>query len=67
MKLTGQQINELMELSYSLEGKEVRVSESLSCRRQAGHDRHFATQTNFSLLVKYVGGTISGTRIIFSV
>jgi hypothetical protein len=52
----------LYERLKNLEGKPIWIVESISRNREAGHDRHFATQSGFMLTVKFVGWAISGAN-----
>jgi hypothetical protein len=59
-------IIKLLEITPTLVNHAVEINESISRRRNiSGHDRHFATQSQFALTVKSVDTLISGTQLQF--
>jgi hypothetical protein len=43
-------------------GKQIRITESLSRNRQVGHDRHFATISQFEMTLEDVRWSFSGAN-----
>jgi hypothetical protein len=46
-------------------GREVVIEASLSRVPSAGHDRHFATSTQFAMRLEFVGARFSGSALMF--
>ena len=46
-------------------GRVVAVEASLSRLPSAGHDRHFATSTQFAMRLEFVGARLSGSALLF--
>lgn len=46
-------------------GRMVVIETSLSRLPSAGHDRHFATSTQFAMLLEFVGARLSGSALMF--
>ena len=65
-KMSGDDLQNLIELAYDLNGKHITVVESISRSRDVGkHDRHFATHTRFSFTVENVFVAFSGAQLSF--
>ena len=46
-------------------GRDVTIEASLSRVPSAGHDRHFATRTQFAMRLEFVGARFSGAALMF--
>jgi hypothetical protein len=59
-------IAKLLEIAPTFVNRHVVISESISRSRLiGGHDRHFATQSQFAMMVKSVDTLISGSQLQF--
>lgn len=56
-------VESILESLESLKGKRVILRESISRNRSAGHDRHFATVTEFLLQISDIEPWFSGGQI----
>jgi len=52
----------LYQVFQSFIGQRIRIHESISRNREAGHNRHFAADSAFTMTLKYVGWAISGAN-----
>jgi len=59
-------ITNLQEIAPTFVDHHVVINESISrSRTLGGHDRHFATQSQFAMVVKHIHTFISGTQLQF--
>jgi len=59
-------IAKLLEITPTFVNQHIVINESISRRRTlGGHDRHFATQSQFAMVVKHIHTLISGTQLQF--
>lgn len=66
MKLTtAAAIDDTIALLQGWLGRVVVVEVSLTRLASMGHDRHFATSTQFAMRLEFVGARISGTALMF--
>lgn len=67
MKISAEELSELIDLAIQLKGKTITISESISRNRTSGgHNRHFSTQTKFSLIVENVFAAFSGAQLLLT-
>ncbi|HLA42088.1 MAG TPA: hypothetical protein VJZ27_01560 [Aggregatilineales bacterium] len=63
MKLDKEDVDKLLNWLESTRGKRISIHESLSRARQLGHDRHFTTDSAFTLTVSNFSGINSESQI----
>ena len=67
MKITAEELKDLIDLAQQLKDKSITVSESISRNRNSGgHNRHFSTYTKFSFTVENVFAAFSGTQLLLT-
>lgn len=60
-------IDKLLEVAQAYVGHSVIITESISRSRDiGGHNRHFATQSSFRMLVKRIDTFLSGAQLQFN-
>ncbi len=66
MKMSGEELQKLLDLAPGFIGKQITVVESISRGRNTGkHDRHFATRSSFTFKVESVFAAFSGAQLCF--